>query len=180
MESSYLDNMTEEPSMESSYLDNIIKEEKLSVCPNLFKGPTKITPKAWKTLVDWMLEVCTHSRREPDVFCLAILYLNSYMCNMDIKNERLKLIATVCLNLASKFTEKVQIKLCCLSIYDHCEYTVDDMKMCELHVLREVAFIMWSALILIEGGEEFFTMVRVAAKHFLYIVQELIELISKI
>ena len=138
MESSYLDNMTEEPSMESSYLDNIIKEEKLSVCPNLFKGPTKITPKAWKTLVDWMLEVCTHSRREPDVFCLAILYLNSYMCNMDIKNERLKLIATVCLNLASKFTEKVQIKLCCLSIYEHCSYTVEEMIGCELLVLDQL------------------------------------------
>ena len=138
MESSYLDNMIEEPSMESSYLDNIIKEEKLSVCPNLFKGPTKITPKAWKTLVDWMLEVCTHSRREPDVFCLAILYLNSYMCNMDIKNERLKLIATVCLNLASKFTEKVQIKLCCLSIYEHCSYTVEEMIGCELLVLDQL------------------------------------------
>ena len=156
--------------MESSYLDNLdtmIKEETLSVCPNLFKGPTMITPKAWKTLVDWMLEVCTHSRREPDVFCLAVLYLNSYMCNMDNKNEHLKLIATVCLNLASKFTEKVQIKLCCLSIYDHCEYTVDDMKMCELHVLREVAFIMWSALILMGGGQSFFYFSQgVGAKHF--------------
>ena len=70
---------------------------------------TEIKPHMRKIVTDWMLEVCEEQRCQPDVFPLAVNYLDRVLARVPISKTQFQLLACVCLFLASKFKETVPL-----------------------------------------------------------------------
>ena len=70
-----------------------------------------------KIVSDWMLEVTEEQQCQPEVFHLAINYLDRYLASRNIKKSQFQLIASVCMFLASKFKETCPLPAEHLVIY---------------------------------------------------------------
>ena len=77
-------------------IKNMIADEKhtvrLDYCTNL---QTEIKPHMRKIVVDWMLEVCEDQQCQPQVYHLAINYLDRYLSKRMIKKPQFQFLATV-------------------------------------------------------------------------------------
>ena len=55
-----------------------------------------------KEVADWMLEVCEAEQCQPEVFCLAMNYLDRFLSICTIGQSQLQLLGAVCLLVACK------------------------------------------------------------------------------
>merc|ERR1712172_252197 len=120
-------------------LDNMLKEEILSSeeLQDYFETlQTEIKPRMRKIVTDWMLEVCEDSQCQPEVFYLSINYLDRFLSKVNIQKNQFQLVASVCVFIASKFSEVVPIsseKLCC---YTDNAFSFEEIRDWELTVLN--------------------------------------------
>lgn len=62
----------------------------------------EIKPQMRKELAAWMLEICEEEGCQPEVFCLAINYLDRFLSVCPIRRSQLQLLGTVCLLVSWK------------------------------------------------------------------------------
>ena len=96
---------------------------------------TEIAPHMRKIVVDWMLEVCEDQQCQPEVFFLAVNYLDRFLSTVNIKKSQFQLLASVCILLASKFSQVVSITSEQLVIYTDNLITCEMIKDWEIQVL---------------------------------------------
>jgi len=86
-------------------LKNLMDLEKFYVIKEnyLYNGTQpEVKPHMRDILSNWMLDVCTAEKCEPDVFPLAMSLLDRFMCRYKVKVECLQLYGAVCILIASK------------------------------------------------------------------------------
>ena len=118
-------------------LDNMLSLEKsypvVDYCERL---QTEIAPHMRKIVTDWMLEVCQDQQSQPEVFFLAVNYLDRFLSSVNIKKNQFQLLASVCILLASKFSQVVPITSEQLVVYTDHSVSVEQLRMWELEVLN--------------------------------------------
>ena len=117
----------EDPALlrDSRVLDNIMERQSNDGNCNLEGGggdyfatvQTEIKPHMRKIVSDWMLEVSEEQQCQPDVFHLAVNYMDRFLSKVHIKKSQFQLLAAVCLFLASKFKEVTPLPAENLVIY---------------------------------------------------------------
>ena len=118
-------------------IDNMLSLEKsYSVVDYCERLQTEIAPHMRKIVTDWMLEVCQDQQSQPEVFFLAVNYLDRFLSSVNIKKNQFQLLASVCILLASKFSQVVPITTDQLIIYSDNSITKDELKNWELFVLE--------------------------------------------
>ena len=81
-------------------IQNLFKLEELYLpsSPDYFKYiQTEITPSMRKIVADWMLQVCQELNCQPEVFCLAMNYMDRFLARCPVTKSRLQLVGSVCL-----------------------------------------------------------------------------------
>ena len=111
--------------------------EKIDYCASL---QTEIKPHMRKIVVDWMVEVCQDQECQPQVFHLALNYLDRFLSQKRIKKTQFQLLATVCLFLASKMSECAPITAEKLLIYTDNSVSFEELIQWEMLVL---ATLLW-------------------------------------
>lgn len=61
-----------------------------------------LEPQMRKDVADWMLEVCEAEATQPEVFCLAMNYMDRFLSLVKISPRQLQLLGSVCLLVACK------------------------------------------------------------------------------
>ena len=61
-----------------------------------------LEPAMRKDVADWMLEVCEAEECQPEVFCLAMNYMDRFLSLVKISQSQLQLLGSVCLLVACK------------------------------------------------------------------------------
>ena len=100
----------------------------------------ELKPHMRKIVTDWMLEVCEDQEAGPEVFLLAIHYLDTFLSTTTISRGQFQLVAATCLLLASKFSAVVGISALQLVLYTDHSVTVEELVQWELQVL---AVLQW-------------------------------------
>ena len=95
-----------------------------------------IAPHMRKIVTDWMFEVCEDQQCQPEVFFLAVNYLDRYLSLVNITKNQFQLAASTCLLLASKFSQVVPLSTEQLVIYTDNSVTVEELRQMELNVLN--------------------------------------------
>ena len=109
-------------------LNNLILRQNGNKTQDYFKTvQTEVKPHMRKIVSDWMLEVTEEQQCQPEVFHLAINYLDRYLATRDIKKNQFQLIASVCMFLASKFKETCPLPAEHLVIYTDYSVKVQDI-----------------------------------------------------
>lgn len=81
----------------------------------------QIKPHMRKIVTDWMLEVTEEQKCSPEVFSLAINYMDRVLSLVSIDKSQFQLLASTCIFLASKFKESSPLCADKLVIYsDFC------------------------------------------------------------
>ena len=62
-----------------------------------FEFQENLQPHMRKEVADWMLEVCEAERCQPEIFCLAMNYMDRFLCFVKIGQNQLQLLGSVCL-----------------------------------------------------------------------------------
>ena len=62
----------------------------------------ELKPLMRKEVASWMLEICEAEQCQPEVFCLAMNYLDRFLSLCKIAQSQLQLLASVCLLVACK------------------------------------------------------------------------------
>merc|ERR1712029_815854 len=83
-----------------------------------------------------MLEVCEDQQCQPEVFFLSINYLDRFLSTVNIKKSQFQLCASVCILLASKFSQVVPITTDKLVIYTDSSVTVEELRQWEIKILN--------------------------------------------
>ena len=103
---------------DSRVLENMLNDEltvtKQDYCSSV---QSHIAPHMRKIVTDWMLEVCEDQQCQPEVFFLSVNYLDRFLSTVNIKKNQFQLCASVCILLASKFSQVVPISTEKLVIY---------------------------------------------------------------
>merc|ERR1711997_306206 len=120
-------NMLKDEIMASSeaYIEDYIEEVQ-----------TELKPHMRKIVTDWMLEVCEDHQSQPEVFYLSINFLDRFLSKVNIQKSQFQLVASVCVFIASKFSEVIPIsseKLCC---YTDNAFSIEEIRDWELTVLN--------------------------------------------
>ena len=116
-------------------LNNLIKRQSPSKNP---KNPevivdffqtiqSEVKPHMRKIVCDWMLEVTEEQQCQPDVFHLAVQYLDRYLSVKPVKKNQFQLIAAVCMFLASKFKETCPLSAEHLVVYTDYSISIPDI-----------------------------------------------------
>ena len=105
----------------------------------------EVAPHMRKIVTDWMLEVCEDQQCQPQVFFLAVSYLDRFLSSLSITKTQFQLLASVCILLASKFSQVVPITTEQLVIYTDNSVTVDELKEWELFVLKILGWELYAA-----------------------------------
>lgn len=100
-----------------------------------FSCQTEVKPHMRKIVTDWMLEVCEEQSCQPEVFHLAVNYMDRFLARVNIKKSQFQLLCCACLFLASKFKETVPLYADKLVVYTDFSITVDQITNWELLVL---------------------------------------------
>merc|ERR1711862_1039674 len=95
-----------------------------------------IAPHMRKIVTDWMLEVCEDQQCKPEVFFLSINYLDRFLSKVNIKKKQFQLCASVCILLASKFSQVVPISTDKLVIYTDSSVTAQELRQWEIKILN--------------------------------------------
>ena len=93
-------------------LRNLLKMEDnyLPGCPDYFKVVQKDLQISMRKIVaDWMLQVCQELTCQPEVFCMAMSYMDRFLAKCRVTKSKLQLLGSVCLLLSSKFKETCPI-----------------------------------------------------------------------
>ena len=93
-------------------LRNLLKMEDtyLPGCPDYFKFVQKDLQISMRKIVaDWMLQVCQELGSQPEVFCMAMSYMDRFLAQCRVTKSKLQLLGSVCLLLSSKFKETCPI-----------------------------------------------------------------------
>ena len=118
-------------------LENMLNDEinngKIDYCG---RKESLIAPHMRKIVTDWMLEVCEDQQCQPEVFFLAVNYLDRYLSLVNIAKNQLQLVASTCLLLASKFSQVVPLSTEQLVIYTDNSVTVEELRQMEINVLN--------------------------------------------
>ena len=122
---------------DSRVVMNMLKEErlieKMDYCTNL---QTEIKPHMRKIVVDWMLEVCEDQQCQPQVYHLAVNYLDRYLSRMRIPKQCFQSVSAGCLLLSSKFSEVRPLSSEVLSLYTDHSVSVLELREWELKILN--------------------------------------------
>ena len=97
---------------------------------------TEVAPHMRKIVTDWMLEVCEDQHCQSEVFFLAVNYLDRFLSLVNIKKTQFQLVASVCILLASKFSQVVPISSEQLVIYTDNSVSVEQLRHWEIEVLN--------------------------------------------
>jgi cyclin D2 len=96
----------------------------------------ELRPHMRRIVTDWMLEVCEDQETQgPEVFLLAVHYLDSFLSAVTIRKTQFQLAAATCLLLASKFSSVVPLSAVQLVLYTDHSVTVAELLEWELEVL---------------------------------------------
>ena len=85
-----------------------------------------------------MLEVCEDQQCQPDVFFLAVNYLDRFLSKVNIYKNQVKLCAAVCILLASKMSEVSPIIISQLVHYSDHSITLRELLEWEVMVLTAI------------------------------------------
>lgn len=95
-----------------------------------------VRPHMRKIVTEWMMELTSGEKSHPEVFALAVDYLDRILTRVPIKKNQFQLLATVCLFLASKFKENEPISAEKLVVLTDFSVTIDLITEWELMVLK--------------------------------------------
>ena len=95
----------------------------------------EVAPHMRKIVTDWMMEVCEDQQCQPQVFFLAVSYMDRVLSTLTIKKNQFQLLAAVCILLASKFSQVVPITTEQLVVYTDNSVTVEELRTWEMEVL---------------------------------------------
>ena len=98
----------------------------------------ELKPHMRKIVTDWMLEVCQDQEAGPEVFLLAVHYLDTFLSTTTIRKSQFQLVAATCLLLASKFSAVVAISALQLVLYTDHSVTVEELVQWEQQVLNSL------------------------------------------
>lgn len=89
-------------------------------------------------LIDWMGEVCEAKDCHDNVFVLAVNYLDRYIINDYVGTGHLQLLGGVCLFIASKFLEPINVSFSLREIVHYTDggVSTSEVKAWELRVLE--------------------------------------------
>merc|ERR1711874_622412 len=117
-------------------LDNLLlSEDNVRITDYCRTTQTNIKPHMRKIVTDWMLEVCEERNSQSEVFFLAVNYLDRFLSLVNIKKTQFQLVASVCILLASKFSQVVPISSEQLVIYTDNSVSVQELREWEIFVL---------------------------------------------
>ena len=75
----------------------------------------------------YLLQVCEEQECQPDVYWLAVNYMDRFLCVSRIQKSRLQLLGAVCLFLASKLKESLPLTAHKLVLYTDRSITYDEL-----------------------------------------------------
>ena len=113
----------EEPCSKADYFSTVQRE---------------LRPHMRRIVTDWMLEVCEDQEAGPEVFLLAVHYLDTFLSTTAISKSQFQLVAATCLLLASKFSAVVAISALQLVLYTDHSVTVEELVQWEQQVLNSL------------------------------------------
>ena len=87
-----------------------------------------------------MLEVTEEQKCTPEVFALAVNYMDRVLCQMGIKKHQFQLLASVCIFLASKFKESSPLCAEKLVIYSDFSFSTEDIMVSQK---MNSTFLLW-------------------------------------
>ena len=118
-------------------LENMLNSEKRDIIDYCGTGlQREVAPHMRKIVTDWMMEVCEDQQCQPQVFFLAVSYLDRVLSSLNIKKNQFQLLAAVCILLASKFSQVVPITTEQLVIYTDNSVSKKDLLQWEILVLE--------------------------------------------
>lgn len=121
---------------DSRVLTNLIQRQDNFHIEDYFSTvQTEIRPHMRKIVSDWMLEVTEEQQCQPEVFHLAINYLDRFLSTRSISKNQFQLIACVCMFLASKFKETCPLPAEHLVIYTDYSVSVKDIMVSPLKIM---------------------------------------------
>ncbi len=80
-----------------------------------------------KIVADWMLEVIEEQRCPPEVFGLALNYVDRFLSRVNIAKSQFQLLAAVSIFLASKFKETVPLCADKLVVYTDFSVSIQEI-----------------------------------------------------
>ena len=119
-------------------LKNLLKSEKICVpvSENYLQSGIQpdLNPGYQKIVTEWMLQVCQECGCSPDVFMLAVNFMDRFLAiTSNVPKSRLQLIGTVCLLISSKFKETSPLPGERLIHYTDNSITPDEIRVSEIH-----------------------------------------------
>ena len=113
---------------DSRVLNNLIDRQAEVKSKDYFATiQTEIRPHMRKIVSDWMLEVTEEQQCQPEVFHLAINYLDRFLATTNISKTKFQLVAATCLFLASKFKETSPLPAEHLVIYTDYSISIQEI-----------------------------------------------------
>ena len=97
-----------------------------------------LLPHHRKIVTDWMLEVCEEQNCSPQVFLSSVQYLDRVLSQYSIKTDKLQLLASACLLLASKLHDPHPLSLYNLVVYTDCSISMPELQSMEMMVLEKL------------------------------------------
>ena len=109
-------------------LDNVLNGHKGSPQFDYFKTvQSQLKPHMRKIVADWMMEVTEEAKCSPEVFSLAVNYMDRVLSKIPIEKSQFQLVASVCIFLASKFKESSPLCAEKLVICSDFSFTTQEM-----------------------------------------------------
>jgi len=99
---------------------------------------TDLKPHMRKEVANWMLEICEEEHCAPQVFCLAINYLDRFLSVCNIRRNQLQLLASVCLLVSWKVREHSSITAQKLIEFTDFNVSLDDLLEWEFLLLSKL------------------------------------------
>jgi len=93
----------------------------------------ELRPHMRKEVAHWMLEVCEAEHCQPEIFCLAINYLDRFLSLCKIAQSQLQLLASVCLLVACKV--RGHVTLPASKLVEYSDFNLDVLNIMEWEVL---------------------------------------------
>ena len=113
-------------------LDNVLNGHNGSPQFDYFKTvQSQLKPHMRKIVADWMLEVTEEAKCSPEVFSLAVNYMDRVLSKIPIEKSQFQLLASVCIFLASKFKESSPLCAEKLVICSDFSFTTQEMMVSE-------------------------------------------------
>jgi len=93
----------------------------------------ELKPLMRKEVASWMLEICEAEQCQPEVFCLAMNYLDRFLSLCKIAQSQLQLLASVCLLVAWKVRQ--HRPLSATKLVEYSDFNLDVLNIMEWEVL---------------------------------------------